>query len=130
MNQPEQELGRHIGRHLDEGLAQLDEGTRTRLLAARKTALSRYQEAHAPVGAWAWAGNAVGRVRSHHPQILRFAAGAVALVVALAGITYWQSSPGPASELADIDTRILTGDLPINAYLDKGFDSWLKRSSR
>ena len=22
------------------------------------------------------------------------------------------------------------GDLPINAYLDNGFESWLKRSSR
>jgi len=24
---------------------------------------------------------------------------------------------------------VLTGDLPLDAYLDKGFDAWLKRSS-
>jgi hypothetical protein len=25
---------------------------------------------------------------------------------------------------------VLTGDLPLDAYLDKGFDAWLKRSSQ
>jgi hypothetical protein len=24
---------------------------------------------------------------------------------------------------------VLTSDLPLDAYLDKGFDAWLKRSS-
>jgi hypothetical protein len=32
--------------------------------------------------------------------------------------------------LADLDVRLLTDDLPIDAYLDKGFDSWLNRQSR
>jgi hypothetical protein len=32
--------------------------------------------------------------------------------------------------LAEVDAGLLTDELPINAYLDKGFDSWLKRSSR
>ena len=27
------------------------------------------------------------------------------------------------------DAAVLTGDLPLDAYLDKGFDAWLKRSS-
>jgi hypothetical protein len=26
--------------------------------------------------------------------------------------------------------NLLTDDLPINAYLDQGFDSWLKRAPR
>jgi len=25
---------------------------------------------------------------------------------------------------------LLTDELPLNAYLDRGFDSWLKRSAR
>ena len=29
---------------------------------------------------------------------------------------------------ADQSGALLTGDLPMNAYLDKGFDAWLKRS--
>jgi hypothetical protein len=31
-------------------------------------------------------------------------------------------------EIEEIDSAILTGDLPINAYLDNSFDTWLKRS--
>ena len=45
------------------------------------------------------------------------------------GIAYWQNGSSPASEMAEIDAGLLSDELPINAYLDKGFDSWLKRSS-
>ena len=51
------------------------------------------------------------------------------LVVVLAGVAYWKR-PMPTNDLAEIDTGLLTDELPINAYLDKGFDSWLKRPSR
>ncbi len=37
---------------------------------------------------------------------------------------------GVMSGIADIDLGLLTDDLPIDAYLDKDFDSWLKRSPR
>ncbi|MDH5534182.1 MAG: DUF3619 family protein [Betaproteobacteria bacterium] len=130
MNQPEDELGGKIAGHLEAGLARMDQGTRERLLVARKLALSRYRDEPAPAGAWAWAGRTVARFGGHHPHALRYALGAVALITALIGVTYWQSNSGPANGVADIDARILTDELPINAYLDKGFDSWLKRSSR
>ena len=32
-----------------------------------------------------------------------------------------------ANELADIDVQILSSDLPIDAYLDRGFQTWLTR---
>jgi hypothetical protein len=54
---------------------------------------------------------------------------ATALVLAMAGVLYWQSTR-PTNGIAEIDLYLLTDELPINAYLDKGFDSWLKRSSR
>jgi hypothetical protein len=54
---------------------------------------------------------------------------ATAVALAMAGVVYWQSTK-PANGLAEIDAYLLTDELPINAYLDKGFDSWLKRSSR
>ena len=51
-----------------------------------------------------------------------------ALVLALGGVAWWQVST--PNDIADIDTSLLTDELPVNAYLDKGFDSWLKRSPR
>jgi hypothetical protein len=44
-------------------------------------------------------------------------------------VVYWQSVASNG-DLADVEIALLTDELPINAYLDKGFDSWLKRSPR
>jgi len=59
----------------------------------------------------------------------RLAAVVTALVIATAGVVYWQSI-APNGDSADLEIGLLTDELPINAYLDKGFDSWLKRSPR
>jgi len=129
MNQPEHELAKKIVQHLDYGVDQLEPGTRERLAAARRVALSRYREAPQAVLGLAWAGQAVEWVTERHLHSARMMAAAAALMIAMAGVVYWQSI-NPVNELADIDTGLLTDELPLNAFLDKGFDSWLKRSSR
>ena len=52
-----------------------------------------------------------------------------ALLLGLMGVVYMQTN-GVMSAIADIDLGLLTDELPLDAYLDKDFDSWLKRSSR
>ena len=52
----------------------------------------------------------------------------IALLLALAGTAYWQILQQDDNN-DEIDSLLLSDDLPINAYLDKGFDAWLKRSS-
>lgn len=128
MNQPEHELAKKIVQHLDHGVDQLAPGTRERLAAARRVALSRYREAPQAVLGLAWAGQAVAWVTERHHGA-RMMTAAAALMIAMAGVIYWQGI-NPGNELADIDTGLLTDELPLNAFLDKGFDSWLKRSSR
>ncbi len=132
MNQPEQEheLAQRIVRHLDRGTDQLEPDVRERLLAARKAALSQYREQ--PVTGLAWAGQAVARFTARGAGIRSLVAVST-LAIVLAFAVYWQqgrNGNGTTNDLADIDTGLLTGELPLNAYLDKGFDSWLKRSSR
>lgn len=129
MNQPEHELAKRIIRILDDSVEQVDAGTRERLRAARQAALARYREQPEPVLSLAWAGAAVGRLSEHRFYSARNLIAVAAVMLALAGIVYWQSM-GPANDIADIDLGLLTDELPINAYLDKGFDSWLKRSPR
>lgn len=129
MNEPGHELARRIVRHLDSGVEHLDAGTRDRLLAARRRALSRYQERPAAVTGLAWAGHALGRFAEDHGVGARHWIALSLLVLALAGVVYWKSA-APGNDLAEIDTGLLTDELPISAYLDKGFDSWLKRPSR
>ncbi len=129
MNQPEHEFASGIIRHLEYGVAQLDSGTRERLAAARNVALSRYREQPEPVAGLAWAGPMVSRLGGQRWTGARHLVASSALVLALGGVAYWQST-APVNELAELDTGLLTDELPINAYLDKGFDSWLKRPSR
>ena len=129
MNQPEHELARRIIRHLDEGVDNLDPVVRDRLLAARRTALSKYREQPVMVTGLAWVGQAAARLTEHRFHSVRHLVAISVLVVALVGIAYWQSV-GSTNNYADIDSDLLTDELPLNAYLDKGFDSWLKRSPR
>lgn len=130
MNRPEHELARNIVQHLDHGVDQMDAATRDRLAAARRAALAHYREKPQTVLGLAWTGHAAGWFAEHHRlSNSRLLAAATALLIAVAGIAYWQHMKSP-NEIADIDMSLLTDELPINAYLDKGFDSWLKRSPR
>jgi hypothetical protein len=129
MNQPEHEFAAGVIRHLDYGVAQLEAGTRERLFAARNAALARYREQPASAPVLAWAGERVAWLGEHRWMGARQLIAIATLVFALVGIAYWQSN-APVNELAEIDSYLLADELPPNAYLDKGFDSWLKRSSR
>lgn len=129
MNPSEHELARKLVQYLDEGVDHLEPRVRERLAAARSNALSRYRKQPAPLFGLAWAGQAALWVTEHRVHSVRLLIAAAALVLATAGFVYWQSTR-PANGVNDIDFYLLTDELPINAYLDKGFDSWLKRSSR
>ena len=128
MNQHDEEVAAKIVRHLNRGTDQLDRTTQDRLLAARKVALSHHREKPVPAWSMAWAGNVLSRFTEHRVFGVRYLLPAAVLVLGLIGIVYWENMP-VSNDIAEIDVGLLTDDLPINAYLDRGFDSWLKRSS-
>jgi hypothetical protein len=129
MNRPDDELARRVVKALDRGAESLDAGTRERLATARRLALSRHRERPEPVWGLAWAVNAISSRGTHRQHGTRYWLAACAFVLAIAGFAYWQAT-APNGDFAEIDVNLLTDDLPINAYLDSGFDSWLKRSPR
>lgn len=123
------ELAQKIASLLNQCAQQIDSKTTDKLLAARKEALAHFQQQ--PTSAWLpeWAGataNRAGRIFEpfNHNLLAGFAL--LALLASIGAVMVWQTNQ-QSSENADIDTSLLTDELPINAYLDKGFDSWLKR---
>ena len=120
----ESEFGHQIKQQLDQAL-DLEPATLNRLKVARELALAR-QRMTEPAFALAWADAVVGRL-SGNPASASIALAGAALILALVGIQYWQQTP-TVEEIEEIDAALLTSDLPINAYLDKSFDTWLKRS--
>lgn len=130
MKQTEEELATRIASLLDEGANAVPPRIVDRLAAAREQALARHEAQ--PASAWQWAlatssGRASGSpARSNN---LRVALLAAVLLSAVAVAFTWHAKKA-APDIADIDAALLTDELPINAFLDQGFDSWLKRGSR
>lgn len=122
----EQQIAYRIRQHLNRGL-DLDAGTLVRLKEARERALAR-QRAESSVPALAWAGNFLGRSGGPSALVPRVLLPMAVLILGLLAISHWRDSQ-LAAELEEIDAAVLTGDLPLDAYLDKGFDAWLKRRS-
>jgi hypothetical protein len=120
----EHQFGNKV-RHILNG-GSLGAQVERRLQAARELALSRQRAERAP--AFAWADNVLGRFGGWTTGVL-YAALSLALVAGgAAGIYSWQQTQRIA-ELEEIDSQLLTDDLPIDAYLDRGFQTWLKKRS-
>jgi hypothetical protein len=122
----EQRFGHRIRQSLNQGLS-LDEASLSRLSTARESALS-HQRTTVPSSRLAWAGELAGSFATPRFLVSRLMLPALVLALGLFIVNYWHQAQ-LAQENAEIDAEVLTGDLPIDAYLDKGFDAWLRRSS-
>ena len=95
-----------------------------RLRAARERALEMRRLERAP--ALAWADNVLGSLGGPSGLWLRLVLPALLVVASVVGIYAWQQNQRLA-EIEEIDAELLTDDLPIDAYLDRGFEAWLKK---
>ena len=99
------------------------------LRAARERALERQKTSGlANVNRGGGAG-ILGGIPAFHSLLPKVVLPLVILVIGLLAINTWQQTQ-TVQEIEEIDAAVLTGELPIDAYLDKGFDAWLKRSSQ
>ena len=132
MTDREHEIAKKITGYLDQGADDLRPGLAYRLQRARAEALARLSDAKA-VSASAVApaylagtGTIAGGGRPFYVQG-RFWLGVAIIAAGLFGAQQWRSYQ-LVKELVDIDAQILTSDLPIDAYVDRGFENWLKTS--
>ena len=121
----EMHFGNRIRQVLNQGL-RLNARQAERLHAARERALAARRPE--PVGALAWADNVLGSFGGWGGLSLRLVAPLAALTVSVAALYTWQQNR-VISDFAEIDSMLLTDDLPIDAYLDRGFQNWLKKTS-
>ena len=122
MNEPQ--FGNKVRQVLNQG-AQLDTRTLARLRAAREAALKRQLVAQ-PAPGFAWADGVLGAFGGVTGMSFRLLLPMAVLVGGLLAINGWQQNLRVA-EVEEIDALLLTDDLPLDAYLDKGFEAWLKR---
>ena len=120
----EREFAYRVRHHLNLGAEGIDRKIADRLFAARQNALVRQKAAGAQLSL-AGAGHAAADV------ILPYARALVAMIglaIGVVGVSTWNDYQ-KAAEFEEIDSALLADDLPLNAYLDKGFQAWLSEQS-
>jgi hypothetical protein len=131
----ERDFALAIRRALDESADALPQPTLARLAKARRIALQRKKSLPAPqvmlVPAFAGAGaqgvaSDARRGAARKPRFVLLWP-IFALVAALTCVAYWEDQQRIA-DTADIDAAMLSDELPLNAYLDHGFNAYLSRA--
>jgi len=121
----ENDLARRIVALLDRSLAELPTSTAQKLEAVRAAALARYRPGSSSPGR-SWVDRLVGSQGPRQGLAVRLVLPVAIVIASLAGLIYWQTSSHFEEEL---DTGLLAGELPLHAYIDPGFETWLTHTS-
>jgi len=121
------QFGARVANQLDDALQGIPRDVSERLRAARFQALAHRRNAElARASAVVTQGNsAVLRGGVGFWGRAAFVLPLIALMLGLLAIGSFQEQLR-ASEIAEVDAELLTGDLPPNAYTDQGFAQYLK----
>ncbi len=123
----EKEFAKKVTMNLNWGLSQIDGDKLSKLRAAREKALANYVEPAV-----------VANLATTSGQTLNFSGWVrkplfwlPIVAIAAAAVTYNAMDDDIADDAGgELDAKLLTGELPINAFLDKDFGSWVKESSQ
>jgi len=135
MTDKDLEFAKKVTAYLDQGAAGIKAGTAYQLSQARAAALARLAEgrtaeepalqpalAGASGGFGSWSGRPLW-------TSVRFWLGVALIAVAGIGYHQWRTYQ-EIREVEEMDAAILSSDLPVDAYLDKGFQNWLRSDAK
>lgn len=127
----EEQFGRRLAARLEHGNAELSHDLGERLRIARQQAVARRKLAPQLHAAPAIVSNRGGTASLGGGWWTRIGSVVplVALVAGLITISVMQENDR-ASELADVDSALLSSDLPTDAYTDPGFAQFLKSEDK
>lgn len=132
MTTDDREFAKKIVTYLDKGSAELKAGTAYRLQLARQEALARLADPQRVTelrlaGAHAGGGSGTAGVERRLWASGRLWIGIALIAAAGFGVQQWQAYK-QLKDIEETDAAILSSDLPIDAYLDRGFQNWLKHA--
>lgn len=118
----EERYAHRVRQALNYGLKDIPPAASRRLEAARHLAMARQKQA-APQIALAGTGSHTFRAGSHIPYLKQILA-VLALLLGMWISFYWHSVQY-VNALEEVDSALLTDDLPPDAFLDNDFFEWL-----
>ena len=133
MTTRDDDFAKKITTYLDRSAADLKAGTAYRLQLARAEALARLVDPQRAAELRVAGANAGGGSGTAGGDRSFWASGRLwigIVLIAAAGFGYqqWQAYQ-QLNDIEETDAAILSSDLPIDAYLDRGFQNWLKHAS-
>jgi len=121
----EERYAYRIRQALNHGLKDIPQSTSRRLEAARHLALSRQKQAATGLAVSGSSGTLTLSGIGHHlPPVLKQILPILALLLGMWISFYWHSLDY-VTQLEDVDSALLTDDLPPEAFLDNDFFEWL-----
>lgn len=122
----EEQFAVRIRQALNHGLTGISPAAARRLEAARHQALSRQKQPVVKLvtAGYGWQALASGTRAPFLKQLLAI----VALLLGMWLSFYWQSNQY-SKDIEEIDSDLLSDDLPPEAFLDNDFHQWLKDTS-
>ena len=119
------ETAKKITAYLDKGTAELKAGTAYKLQLARQAALAAAGEPQRS-SELALAGGRSGSLGGR--PLLGDARLWVSILLIAGGVLFFQNwrIAQQTRDIEETDTALLASELPIEAYLDRGFQNWLK----
>ena len=121
----ELDFANKVRQHLNRGLHDLPPKSADRLAAARKMALAHQKQSVAQSVL-----ASVGNVFSFNFGKLHLTQTLAAVAVLLCAVySTYHIADQRVAELEAVDSALLTDDLPVAAFTDKGFAAWLKNTS-
>ncbi len=120
----EKDFGAKVRPWLERTAGETGELQATRLKAARLRALDAYRE---PVRLFGVVTVGAGTAQTLNYGVLQQLLLWLPLVLLVA--TLAAKALNPEVDIGELDAQLLTGELPIDAFLDKDFDAWLKSAS-
>ena len=119
----EKEFGQKLKPWLERGADSIGEMQAVKLKAARLRAMDAYRE---PVRLFGLVPMSASRAQALSYGVVQRALLFVPLLALLAVLTVRSLDNEP--DLGELDTQLLTQELPPDAFLDKEFRSWLGKS--
>jgi hypothetical protein len=120
----EKDFGERLRPWLQRSAGDVGELQATRLKAARLRALDAWRE---PVRLLGVVTVDAGTAQTLKYSVLQQALLWLPIVILLA--TLAAKTLSPEADIGELDAQLLTGELPIDAFLDKDFGEWLKSAS-
>ena len=124
----EKDFAQKVARTLNLGLSRIDDDKLARIRAGRQRALAAYREPVTILGLVTVSGRTLDV--SNWIRKPLFWLPILAVVAAVSAYTLTGNDDIYDETGGELDAQLLTGELPINAFLDKDFGSWVQESSQ